>query len=113
MPLPQILEVTIGLVVVYYILGASVSYITKLITETLESRVVGLEKHLKIALGDKFIDLKELPQIMAQRPIRYKNWLSVFTSATESKSVEKIPASLLVDGLRHYRAERKEWLGRQ
>ena len=68
MPLPQILEVAIGLAVVYYILGEIASYITKRITETLESRGLALEKHVKIALGDKFIDLKALPQIMASAP---------------------------------------------
>jgi hypothetical protein len=97
MSFPQILEVAIGLAVVYYILGAIVSYITQVINEAAETRGKSLEGYLKKIVGDKYVDLKELPQIKALRPIRYKNFLSIFGSVTEPKMLEKIPAPMLVD----------------
>jgi hypothetical protein len=94
---PQIVEVILGLVLIYYILGAVVSTITKILTESLETRGVALEKYLLRIAGDKTIDLTNLPQIRALRPIRYANWWNVFGAGTEEKRVEKIPASTLVD----------------
>jgi hypothetical protein len=98
MSLPQIVEVVVGLVVVYYVLGSIVSTITQIITESLETRGAALEKFLIQAAGEKVIDLKGLPQIKALRPIRYANWWSVFGAGTEEKRVEKIPVSTLVGG---------------
>ena len=98
MSIPQILEVTIGLIVIYYLLGSVVSLITQWINESLESRGKALQQYLIKIVGDKKIeDLRNLPQIKALRPIRYKNFLSVFGSATEPKMVEKIPVATLVD----------------
>lgn len=97
MSFPQVLEVAIGLILVYYLLGSLVSTMTKVITESLETRGVALQKYLKKIAGDKAIDLTNMPQIQALRPIRYKNWFSVFGANTEPKIVEKIPASTLVD----------------
>ena len=93
----QILEVVIGLIVVYYILGTLVSIITKLITDTFETRGVALQYQLDKILGERAVDLTTLPQIKALQPIRYKNLLSVFSQTTEAKKVEKIPAPVLVD----------------
>jgi hypothetical protein len=97
MSFPQVAEVLIGLVFVYYVLGAVVSTITQIINESLETRGLALEKYLRQIAGDKLIDLTSLPQIQALRPIRYANWWNVFGSGTEPKRVEKIPASTLVD----------------
>jgi len=98
MTIPQVLEVAIGLILVYYLLGSVVSVITRLINEALETRAVALERYLIKIMGDKNLgDLLSLPQIRALRPIRYKNMLSVFGSATEPKKVEKIPLTTLVD----------------
>lgn len=98
MSIPQILEVAIGLILVYYILGSIVSLVTQWINESLETRGAALKKYLIKLVGDKKIeDLLKLPQIEAQRPIRYKNFLSVFNSATEPKMLEKVPVSTLVD----------------
>jgi hypothetical protein len=97
MSFPQIVEVVIGLVLVYYILGAIVSTITQFINETLETRGAALEGYLRKIAGDKMVDLTNLPQIKALRPIRYANWWNVFGAGTEEKRVEKIPASTLVD----------------
>lgn len=97
MSIPQVLEVAIGLILVYYILGSIVSLITKWINETLETRGIALERYLKKIAGDKALDLTNLPQIKALQPIRYKNWFSVFGAATEPKKIEKIPVATLVD----------------
>lgn len=97
MSFPQLLEVAIGLAVVYYILGAIVSFVTKLVNDTAQTRGKALQKYLQQALGDKYLELNELPQIKSLRPIRYKNWVGLFRSETEPKMVEKIPAPVLVD----------------
>ena len=96
MSFPQIFEVAIGLILVYYILGAIVSTITQIVTESLETRGAALEQFLVKMVGDKTVDLTNLPQIKAFRPIRYANWWNVFGAGTEEKKVEKIPADTLV-----------------
>lgn len=98
MSIPQVLEVAIGLIFVYYVLGSIVSIITQWINESLETRGRALEKYLIKIVGDKKVgDLVRLPQVQALRPIRYKNFLSVLNSATEPKMIEKIPVATLVD----------------
>ncbi len=97
MSFPQVAEVLIGLVLVYYVLGVVVSTITQIINESLETRGLALEQYLRQIAGDKVIDLTSLPQIQALRPIRYANWWNVFGAGTEQKRVEKIPASTLVN----------------
>jgi hypothetical protein len=97
MSFPQIFEVAIGLILVYYIMGAIVSTVTKIVTESLETRGVALEKYLVRIAGDKTVDLTNLPQIKALRPIRYANWWNVLGAGTEEKKVEKIPADTLVN----------------
>jgi hypothetical protein len=94
----QILEVGIGLIFVYYVLGSIVSFVTQMLLESAETRGATLEAYLKKVAGDKTVDLISLPQIQALRPIRYKNWLGVFGTKTEAKKVEKIPVNMLVDG---------------
>jgi hypothetical protein len=97
MSFPQILEVVVGLVLVYYVMGLVVSTVTQIINESLETRGAALEMYLKKIAGDKTLDLTNLPQIKALRPIRYANWWNVFGAGIEEKRVEKIPASTLVD----------------
>jgi hypothetical protein len=98
MSIPQVLEVAIGLIVVYYLLGSVVSLVTQWINEEFESRGKALEQYLIKIVGDKKIgDLVKLPQMQALRPIRYKNLLSIFGSVTEPKKIEKIPVATLVD----------------
>ncbi len=98
MSIPQVLEVAIGLFLVFYILGAIVSLVTQWINEALETRAVSLQRYLIKIVGEKNLgDLFNLPQIKALRPIRYKNFLSVFGSVTEPKRIEKIPVATLVD----------------
>ena len=98
MSFPQILEVAIGLVFVYYVMGSIVSTISQIIMESLETRGLALEKYLKLIVGEKNLsDLTNMPQIKSLRPIRYASWWNVFGSGTVEKRVEKIPASTLVD----------------
>lgn len=97
MTLPQILEVAIGLILIYYILGAFVSLLTQIVTESLETRGIALEKYLKMLAGDMAIDLTNLPQIQALRPIRYAHWWNVLGAGTTAKRIEKIPVETLVD----------------
>ncbi len=98
MSIPQVLEVAVGLIVVYYLLGSVVSLVTQWINESLESRGKALEQYLIRIVGDKKIgDLINLPQMQALRPIRYKNFLSVLGSGTEPKKLEKVPVATLVD----------------
>ncbi len=94
MSIPQILEVAVGLIVIYYLMGSVVSLITQWINRSLESRGKALQQYLIKIVGDKKIeDLKNLPQIQALRPIRYKGLLSVFGSVTEPKMIEKNSSS--------------------
>jgi hypothetical protein len=98
MSISQALEVVIGLIFVYYVLGSIVSLITQWINEGFETRGRSLERHLMKIVGSRHVgDFVKLPQLQALRPIRYKNWFSVFTSATEPKMLEKVPASTLVE----------------
>ena len=98
MSFSQALEVVIGLIFVFYVLGSIVSLITQWINEAFETRGKSLEKHLKKIVGDNHVgDFVKLPQIQSLRPIRYKNWYSFVSSNTEQKMVEKIPVATLVD----------------
>ncbi len=97
MSISQVLEVAVGLIVVYYVLGSIVSLITQWINETLETRGIALERYLRKIAGDKVIDLTSLPQMKALQPIRYKNWYSIFGASTEAKKIEKIRVATLVD----------------
>ncbi len=98
MSIPQVVEVVIGLIFVYYVLGSIVSLVTQWINESLETRGKALEKYLKMIVGDKKVgDLISLPQLQALRPIRYKNFLGALNSATEPKMIEKVPVATLVD----------------
>lgn len=98
MSISQALEVVIGLIFVYYVLGSIVSLITQWINEAFETRGKSLERHLMKIVGDKHVgDFVKLPQLQALRPIRYKGALGFLTSATEPKKLEKIPTSALVE----------------
>lgn len=98
MSFSQALEVVIGLIFIYYVLGSIVSLITQWINEAFETRGKSLQQHLKKIVGDKHVDeFVKLPQLQSLRPIRYKNFMSFLTSSTEPKMLEKVPASTLVD----------------
>ena len=56
MSISQALEVVIGLIFVYYVLGSIVSLITQWINEAFETRGKSLERHLKKIVGDRHVD---------------------------------------------------------
>lgn len=97
MSFPPIFEVVIGLMLIYYLLGAVVSMITQMVMESAGARGAILEKYLKQTVGDKAAELTDLPQIKALRPIRYANWWHAFSAGTAQKKVEIIPVDTLVD----------------
>lgn len=97
MSFPPIFEVVIGLMLVYYLLGAVVSMITQMVMESAGARGTILENYLQQTFGDKAAELTDLPQIKALRPIRYSNWWHVFGAGTVQKKVEIIPVDTLVD----------------
>lgn len=98
MSISQALEVVIGLIFVYYVLGSIVSLMTQWINEAFETRGKSLERHLMKIVGDKHVgDFVKLPQLQALRPIRYKGALGFLTSSTEPKKLEKIPTGALVE----------------
>ena len=57
MSIPQVLEVAVGLIVIYYLLGSVVSLITQWINEALESRGKALQQYLIKIVGDKKIEV--------------------------------------------------------
>ncbi|MCA2002061.1 MAG: hypothetical protein LDL51_09370, partial [Chloroflexi bacterium] len=78
MSISQVLEVALGLILVYYILGSIISLITQWINEFFETRGKTLETYLiKIVSEKKLGDFINLPQMQALRPIRYRNPFSV------------------------------------
>ena len=98
MSISQALEVVIGLIFVYYVLGSIVSLVTQWINEAFETRGKSLERHLMKIVGDRHVgDFVKLPQLQSLRPIRYKGLMGFLTSSTEPKKLEKIPAATLVD----------------
>ncbi|MBV6465362.1 MAG: hypothetical protein DYG87_06045 [Anaerolineae bacterium CFX3] len=97
MSVSQVLEVAIGLIFVFYVLGSIISFVTRLILDSAETRGAALETHLKRIAGDKTVDLVNLPQLKALQPIRYKGWTGVFGAKTEAKKLEKVPVNVLVD----------------
>jgi hypothetical protein len=97
MSFAQIIEVTFGLIIIYYVLGAIVSLITQIAMESRQTRGRALEEQLKRLTGAGTLDLKNLPQIKSLQPIRYAHWWNVLGARTEAKKVEKIPVDTLVD----------------
>lgn len=98
MPFPQMLEVALGLCLIYYILGAFVSLITQMVMDSLEARGKALEHYLEIMVGDLAAALTSLPQIRAMEPIRFARWWNVLGARTEAKKIDRIPVESLVDG---------------
>ncbi len=97
MTFSQVLEVAIGLLVVYYVLGSIVSWITKFILELQETRGQILESYLKKLAGEKTVDFVLLPQLQALRPIRYTSPLAFLRAAPQAVRLEKVPVEVLVD----------------
>jgi len=74
MTLSTILEVALGLTLIYYVLSLIVSYVTSEIAKWTEMRAKDLKEGLQELLGDsgKLQDLLETPSIQILRPKRLK-----------------------------------------
>ena len=93
----QMLDVVLGLILIYFIISLASSSLSQLLMDTLEIRGKTLERYLHLIVGDKIIDLLALPQIKSLRPIRFRSWLGIFGASIEPKKVENIPVPILVD----------------
>ena len=91
MTFSAVLEVGIGLVLLYYVLGLIVSWITSEIAKWTDLRADQLEEGLRDLLADsgKFEELLEHPRIKNLRPKRLK----FLRGRTKSGRVEHIPSS--------------------
>lgn len=100
MSLSQVLEVALGLALVYYLMGLVVSWMSKFVMDTFETRGRTLEGYLKRIVGNKSLgQLVSMPQIRSLAPVRYQGWLGFFSRSFKlvEKRVEKIPVSNLLD----------------
>ncbi|MFN2236996.1 MAG: hypothetical protein ACK2U1_22440, partial [Anaerolineales bacterium] len=98
MSVSTILEIIIGLVLIYYVLGVIVSAVTSWITETLQTRDKGLESYLNGLFEDKskLDEVMANPLITALKPIRLTPIVGFFTGQTAEYDTEKIPADLFL-----------------
>ena len=98
MSFPQILEVTLGLIVVYYILGAIVSLVTQIAMESRQTRAAALEVQLKrmVGIAERRISRTCRRSRHCSRSAT-PTWWTAFSAGTEEKKVEKIPVDTLVD----------------
>lgn len=100
MSISPIIEVAVGLALVYYILGLIVSFTTARVLEAKETRAQELKVYLKKIVGTtKIDDLLKQPQIQSLAPMRYDGWQGLFSGIVVPKQVEQIPVSNLVDAV--------------
>jgi hypothetical protein len=96
MSFSQALEVVIGLVFIYYVLGSIVSLVTQWINEALETRGRSLEKHLKRIVGDKHVDdFVTLPQLRALRPIAIRIGSAFLHPPLSRRNLRRFPSARL------------------
>ncbi len=95
MTISTVLEVAVGLVLVYYVLGLIVSYITSEITKWTELRAQRLAEGLQELLKDSamFDDFMNHPLIKNLQPEKYK----LLSREKISRRVEKIPSATFVN----------------
>jgi len=101
MNVSTLLEIVIGLILVYYVLGVMVSAVTSWITKTLQTRAKDLEGYLNGILDDrdKLDEIMANPLITALRPIRLTPIVGFFTGQTAEHNAEKIPAGVFLTAL--------------
>lgn len=100
MSISQVLEVSLGLALIYYLMGLVVSWLSKFVMDTFETRGRTLEGYLKRIVGGKAVgQLVSMPQIRSLAPVRYQDWLGFFSRSFKlvEKKVEKIPVPNLLD----------------
>jgi hypothetical protein len=122
--LSQVVSVVLVLAVVYYIMSAIISGITKWVLDLLERKGEILEKFLKDSLestleeGKKFTveELKKTPQINSLRHVRYRAFglgiLFPWKSTKLSDHVERIQPKILVDALFDIEDTAEDWKGK-
>lgn len=93
MSVSTILEICIGLVLIYYILGLIVSVVTSWFTKGLQIRANDLEDYLKDLFHNeaKLNDIMDYPLITALKPIRLTPIVGLITGRTTEYKTEKIP----------------------
>ena len=100
MSISQVLDVAIGLALVYYVLGLVVSFVSGRILETFETRGRDLEIYLKKIVGEARLgDLLAEPQIKALAPVKYAGWRGALRGDVIAKKVQNVPVSNLVDAM--------------
>jgi hypothetical protein len=101
MSVSTILEIVIGLFLIYYILGLFVSAITSWFTKGLEIRANDLEKYLTELFKDKesLDNVLKHPLINALKPIRLTPIVGFFTGGTTEYKAEKIPPATFIQAL--------------
>jgi hypothetical protein len=100
MSISQVLEAALGLALIYYLMGLVVSWMSKFVMETFETRGRTLEGYLKRIVGTKSLgQLLSMPQIRSLAPVRNQNWRKLFPWNIQAveKKVEKVPVNNLVD----------------
>lgn len=101
MSISTILEIIIGLILIYYVLGVIVSAVTSWITKTLQTRAKDLEGYLNGLFDDKgkLDEIMDNPLITALKPIRLTPIVGFFTGQTAEYSTEKIPTGVFLTAL--------------
>ncbi len=100
MSISQVLEVALGLALIYYLMGLVVSWVSKLVMDTLETTGRTLEGYLTRIVGNKSLgQIISMPQIRSLAPVRYQEWLGFLSRNFRlvEKKVEKIPVENLLD----------------
>jgi hypothetical protein len=95
MSVSTILEICIGLVLLYYILGVMVSAITSWITMGFQIRANDLESYFKklFQSESKLKDVLAHPLVTSLQPIRLTPIVGLLTGKTKEYKTEKIPAA--------------------
>lgn len=101
MNVSTLLEIIIGLVLVYYVLGVIVSAVTSWLTKALQTRAKDLENYLNGLLDDKdkLDEIMANPLITMLKPIRLTPIVGFFTGQTAEYSTEKVPAGVFLTAL--------------
>ncbi len=101
MSVSTILEIGLGLILIYYVLGLMVSGVTSWITKGLEIRAKELEKYLANLLQDedKLSEILQNPLVTVLKPIGLVPVIGFFTGKTTEYKVGKIPAATFIHSL--------------
>lgn len=98
MSVSTILEIGLGLILIYYVLGLMVSAVTSWITKGFEIRANQLEKYLADLMQDedKLSEVLQNPLITVLKPIGLVPILGFFTGKTTEYKTGKIPAATFI-----------------